>query len=348
MLTLITGQPGNGKTLYTLGLVEELRTDPASLAIGREVYQSGIPELVLPWKDLADPKDWPKLPNGSIVVIDECQRIFPPRKQGAVVPPEVREFETHRHRGFDVYLITQHPQLLDIAVRKLVGRHYHLRRTFGQQTATLYQWERCASPEDRSDQAQALKTRFAFPKERFAWYKSADIHTVKKALPWKPIATLAGCIIGIGLLAWVAASRLGRLDDKAEEGPVMNAPLKLESGPGLQYTAESLEPAVAHWPWSAPFYREAVKIASVPRIVGCMSMLIDDVQTCRCHNGQGDANVSVAVCRDFIAGRVFDPTREVIDAKAENIRRLEAGSRGGSSEGQTDERPSRSERTSSS
>jgi zona occludens toxin len=212
---------------------------------------------------------------------------------------------------------------LDIAVRKLVGRHYHLRRTFGQQTATLYQWERCASPEDRADQAQALKSRFQFPRERFAWYKSADLHTVKKALPWKPILTLVGCIIGIGLLAWVAANRLGSIGDKEETGP--SSEVRLEAPPGMQYTAESLEPAVPHWPWSAPFYQEAVKIASVPRIVGCMSMLIDDVQTCRCHNGQGDANVPTAVCRDFIAGRVFDPTREVIDAKAENIRRLEAG-----------------------
>ena len=51
MLHVITGLPGNGKTLFTLDYVEKLRKQS-----GRPVYYSSIPELSLPWELLDDPK----------------------------------------------------------------------------------------------------------------------------------------------------------------------------------------------------------------------------------------------------------------------------------------------------
>jgi len=331
MLTLITGQPGNGKTLYTLGLVQKFREDEAKLGRVRPVYSSGIPELAphLGWQELADPKTWPELPDGSIVVIDECQRIFPPRKQGAEVPPWVREFETHRHRGFDVFLITQHPQLLDIAVRKLTGRHYHLRRTFGREVSTVYQWEECVDPNERGKRNQALTSSFAFPKERFSWYKSATIHTVQKKLPWKPILVLAGSVVGVVVLGWWAFDTLSGIGDVPGQDTASAAGevLNLEGEPqAVTWEPESLAPRVPHWPWSAPFYDSVAELRSAPRITGCMAHRIGSSFVCRCHNGQGDANVSQQVCRDFMAGRVFDPLREYSDAKRENVARLDAAS----------------------
>jgi len=326
MLNLITGQPGNGKTLYTLGLVEKLRQET-----GRPVYQSGIPELTLPWESLSDPLLWPTLPNGSIVVIDECQRVFPPRKQGASVPPHVAEFETHRHRGFDIFLITQHPQLLDIAVRKLTGRHYHLKRTFGQEVATVYQWEEATDPNERGKRNLALQSRFSFPRERYGVYKSADMHTVKKEIPFKPFAVLGGSILGIIVLAWFAWSGLSSLgDDEQTTGQDVAASLEAAADQGRGYHLESASvlPVIPHWPWSAPFYRDRAQLVSVPRITGCLSIKIGQQHICKCSNGQGDAPVSTEVCRDFMAGKVFDPARPVIDAKADNIRRLDAAGAG--------------------
>jgi len=320
MLNLITGQPGNGKTLFTLGLVEKLRQET-----GRPVYQSGIPELTLPWESLNDPLLWPSLPNGSIVVIDECQRVFPPRKQGAAVPPHVAEFETHRHRGFDIFLITQHPQLLDIAVRKLTGRHYHLKRTFGQEVATVYQWEEATDPNERGKRAQALTTRFAFPKERFGWYKSAEVHTVQKRLPWKPIATLAGAIIAIGFLSWFAWSKMPHgetVADAVSQGGEVLAP-SLSSVPDL-WTPGALQARLPTWLWSAPFYDSVQKVQSAPRVTGCAFVKMGNTQTCHCSTGQGRADVSDQFCRDYMAGRYFDPSRPEVDAKALNIAYLEA------------------------
>ena len=213
MLTLITGQPGNGKTLYALGAVEEFRAADKSKP-ARSVWYSGIPELTLDWQPLEDGARWFEVPSGSVIVIDECQRLFPPRRQGAAVPASVSEFETHRHKGFDVFLITQHPQLLDVAVRKLVGRHVHVVRKYGMNHATLYQWERCVDPTARESLREALTSKFSYPRERFGWYRSAEQHTVTKDFPWRKVALIVGLLAftvgafatqGIVSVAFVAA-----------------------------------------------------------------------------------------------------------------------------------------------
>ena len=143
MLNLLTAVPGSGKTLFAIKrIAEEANRD------NRQVYYSGIPltdkgKEQLGWIELEDPAKWYELPAGAVIVIDECQRIFPPRRNGTEIPKHVSMFETHRHHGFDVWLITQAPKLLDTHVREIVNKHYHLRRVFGSQSARLYQWDCC-------------------------------------------------------------------------------------------------------------------------------------------------------------------------------------------------------------
>ena len=135
MISLITGQPGAGKTLYALNFVKT-RAEKEN----RPVYYSGISDLKLPWLELDKGEDWHGVPEGSIVVIDECQRVFRPRVNGAAVPEHVSKLETHRHSGIDLVLITQHPMLADNNVRRLVGQHFHVVRAFGTKKATVHEW----------------------------------------------------------------------------------------------------------------------------------------------------------------------------------------------------------------
>lgn len=71
---------------------------------------------------------WPEN-NGSIVVIDEAQNIFPPRSAGSKTPEIVEWLHVHRHSGVDIILITQMPGRIDKQVRDLVGAHYHIHKT---------------------------------------------------------------------------------------------------------------------------------------------------------------------------------------------------------------------------
>lgn len=83
MIELITGQPGAGKTLFALTRIEERARKE-----GRPVFYSGIKDLALPWTEI-DPEKWTECPPGSIIVIDECQRVLRPRMHGAKVPAYV-------------------------------------------------------------------------------------------------------------------------------------------------------------------------------------------------------------------------------------------------------------------
>ena len=122
MITLLTGAPGAGKTAL---LVEWLRT----LYTDRPIYVHGLNGLTLDHFEV-DGNQWhTELPDGAIVVIAEVQQVWRPRGPGHAPPASVQALETHRHRGIDIFLTTQKPNLLASNVRGLVGRHVHIRDT---------------------------------------------------------------------------------------------------------------------------------------------------------------------------------------------------------------------------
>jgi len=176
MLILITGVPGAGKTLYSIGLLKQY------LAESRPVYTDieGIKlEGVLP-----APDDWREVPDGSVVCYDEVQRKFPADgKGGRTDRPDIAEIETHRHRGIDLLFITQHPNLIHSHVRRLVGRHYHVFRLYGATAAKVFSMDRIMRTDSKTELQQAESVAWQYPKKDFALYKSATVHTHKFRIP---------------------------------------------------------------------------------------------------------------------------------------------------------------------
>lgn len=181
MITLVTGTPGAGKTLYSLRFMRDLEKDY------RYVYAHGITGLTIQHEivvcesktcdfcqNLPDygtykkAKDWNSYADdGSVFFIDECQHIY--RNKGSM---SVSEFETHRHKGLDFYLVTQHPMLINTDLRRLVGRHIHLIADFlGRHQ---YEWVECSQNLAKSG---AIKSKYKLDKSLFALYHSASIHT---------------------------------------------------------------------------------------------------------------------------------------------------------------------------
>ena len=152
MITLITGLPGAGKTLYALNYVKNL-----SEKDNRQVYFSGINDIKLPWIELDKGEEWHQAPTGSIVLIDECQRVFRPRGNGSAVPLHVSKLETHRHDGVDLVVITQHPMLADSNLRRLVGQHFHVVRAFGTKKATVHEFQEVKTDCDKNRSGSPLR-----------------------------------------------------------------------------------------------------------------------------------------------------------------------------------------------
>lgn len=288
-IELITGVPGQGKTLYTITKVKA-RSEKEN----RQVYYSGIKDLKLPWIELDNPEDWYKLPAGSIVVIDECQRVFRPRSYGTAVPVHVSEFETHRHRGLDVYLITQNPLLLDANVRRLVDTHFHCRRRFGAQMAAIFEFKEVFENVNRAHKSDdAIRHEFIFPREAYGWYHSAEVHTVKRRIPMRVWLIAMAPVLIIGLLYW-AYSRVDALANpkakqEVKEGGSLFNPSKESDAPRrntIKTTAEFIAentPRIHGLAHTAPAFDDVTKPVRAPYPAACVTW---QQKGCRCYTAQ--------------------------------------------------------------
>lgn len=343
MIYLITGVPGSGKTLYALNFVRSL-ADKES----RPVYYSGIRDLTLSWNpldgegaDTSGAESWYTLPPSSVVVIDECQRVFRPRGQGSAVPRCVSELETHRHKGIDIVLITQHPMLLDTNVRRLVGSHFHVQRTFGMQRATVHEFQGLREQPDKS-RSDSIRHDFRYPVEAFAWYKSAEVHTHKRRIPTRVyflvILPLILAVLGYLLYSKVSGYATGAaVKDRIDSiSPVGQGGHGVQSGQGVSSSGRTLstrdyvdqhQPRVSGLAYTAPIYdRVTAQVVRAPYPAACVR---SESGGCRCYTEQATRlDVSEALCSQVVERGYFVAwdVRPVSERQPLQRRRSEAGS----------------------
>ena len=212
MMTLVTGLPGRGKTLYAVQLIRE------AVTAGRKVY-SDIEGLKIPVESIPD--DWRDTPPGSLIVYDEAHRRFPSSGRAGPSPDEqVNRLDTHRHSGHDFVFVTQYPGKLHKVIRDLVDRHVHLVRAMGLQGALLHEWGFCqASPESPTARREADKLRWKFPRDLYRMYTSASTHSRYNAIQMPPRAIwlVIGTVFLIFLLWRIASSFQDRIADSSGE-----------------------------------------------------------------------------------------------------------------------------------
>ncbi|MFL9611424.1 zonular occludens toxin domain-containing protein [Methylobacillus sp. Pita2] len=307
MITLITGLPGSGKSLFTLKTVKELADKEM-----RPVFYHGIPELTLDWQRMEKGEDWTECPQGAIIVIDECQTTFRPRANGAAVPKYVSQLEVHRHSGHDLFLITQHPMLLDGNVRRLVGRHFHVVRFYGFQKSTIHEFQ--SVRENVKSLKGSIEKHFVYPKEVFGWYKSADLHTVKKRIPARLVLVVLMPILFI-FVAWYAIKTINGFTDhhtpenlEQQTEKVTNPAAQPYAPARPQYVKEeptwleARQERVPGLPYTAPVYDKLTEPITVPVPAAC----VDFRGQCKCYSQQGTPVATPEyLCKQIIQGGMF-------------------------------------------
>jgi zona occludens toxin len=300
VITLITGQPGAGKTLYGIQFIRELASREK-----RTVYYSGIKDLKMSWLELENAEEWFKVPQGSIVVIDEAQRIFRPRGAGAIVPKHVSELETHRHQGIDLFIITQHPMLVDTNVRRLVGRHFHVVRSFGLKRATVHEWSEVKEQCDKSREG-SIRHEWSYPRDVFALYHSAEVHTHKARVPARVFVLVALPLL-LAALVWVVVkwwqqSASAQPDRAIEAKAVQKAasqPARVATGKlsTVEWVAEH-QPRVEGLAYTAPVYDDVTKPVRAPYPAACIASKV----RCGCYSEQGTRlDMPDQLCRQIVA-----------------------------------------------
>lgn len=330
MLYLRTGLPGSGKTLNTIREIE-LEHGPLKppgffrsllIKLGlskpfvqrspRTVYYYGIPDLdttklTANWVEFQTPDKWYEQPDGSVIVIDEAQRIFGAQDGRKARPEHVARFETHRHQGLDIHLITQHPSLLMTHVRKLVGKHINMYRAYGGKRLLRHEYEFCIdAPEKRANFKQAQERRVSLDPKYYGLYRSATVHTHKFKLPNYVylIPILLFFIVGSGFV--VSSIFVTDQPEKPEGTPISTPdngtdpqistlePTSTAQLPGQaqmpsageqiltpeQY-ADSFTPRIPDIPMSAPRYDKLTEPKSFPRLSCVMSVDPDFVTSAK-------------------------------------------------------------------
>lgn len=272
MITLITGTPGAGKTLYAVRmLVEEILKDGSDRPVFANINGLNIdnPRVTVLDPDGDLPLKWTEYPDGAIFIFDEVQRQYPPRNGASKVPAYLQALETHRHRNVDLVFITQYPTLLDRHIMPLVGRHIHLYSPFRGSVVRTYEWSSVnMDPNPSQTMANTDAKIFKYPRSLYGVYTSAVEHNKKLHIPRKLLlfpALALLMLVGSGYMLLRPGGLLNR--DEAQLSPSPEpVDAKDRKVPGLGITA-SLPCAVpvAYEHRAVWFRRPDGELLSLPR-----------------------------------------------------------------------------------
>jgi len=305
-ITFYTGVPGAGKTLRAIfDMVTEYERNLDAIKQGKEsprAFFSNIDGLNLPFcREM--PKDWRTLPDGSYCVYDEAHsdHLFPGTgKPGRAEDIIIRDMDQHRHRGFDLFFITQFPTKVHHEIRHMASKHVHVHRAMGIQGAAVFTFGRVISdPYDEKARSGADEELWHYPKKIFGLplsqlYKSATIHTHKFRMPAKVKGLLISGPIMLAILFFVGhyfipegawASAMGG-QDKGSASAAAPRP-----APPPQVGSSSFTQIAPEWETARAF----------PRLAGCAAL----TNKCRCWNRAGDQlEIGQVQCRSLAAGEM--------------------------------------------
>lgn len=338
-INFVTGLPRQGKTLFTFVHVQD-RAKRES----RAVYYCNIPEVTLEgWQQIDHPDKWMDVPNDAIIVVDELQDFWGLMPSGQRVPLPILELSKHGKRGIDFYFITQDPTLVHATPRKLCETHYHVVRAFGSQNAVVHKFNRMQTdPEKVKSKSEKLPWRYppeAFGKRDKAgnwitkpWYKSADVHNIKRQVPLK-VWAIPGVAVLAGLAVWAGIGLFKGTLEKAKgasgaaspgfSSAVATPPAGSASGPGRPRPAmtraeylESFNPRVDGLQFTAPRYDDLTRAETVPYPAACLQTKT----RCECFSQQATKlAVPVSLCTEIVKGGFFkDWNAAVAQANAGN------------------------------
>ena len=314
MIYLRTGANGSGKTLLTLRDVRE-----KSLLENRPVYHNGRFEVVdggelSSWHKI-ETKDWQTVPDGAIFVIDECHNPgdFPVRTARDVLPEYVKMMAEHRRRGFDFYLITQHPMNIDPFIRRLIGSpgwHQHLKRVSGAPLVSVLEWAAVNDqPQKNGSGASAAVKMVPYPKEVYKWYVSTSLDTAKLKIPFQVKLLVVSLLLFpvVGYYGYKTMSDRSNL--KPGVGSTAGQPLAAAASVRENHVLTAVEylssyaPRVAGLAQTAPRYDDLMKPTVAPLPAACVSM----GDRCTCYTQQATKlQVSKDLCIQIVNNGFFN------------------------------------------
>lgn len=198
-LRLITGDPGARKSYFCVREIVE-----KELKKGRPVF-TDINGLNIEGVGVAE-EDWRKHPDGSLVIYDEAQRQSRYKKGYSNSNDDIlNDLQIHRHRGFDIWFITQSPLFLNQWVTELCDEHFHLVRPVKSKVTNVRVFPRVEKlPKSLAAKERAIRS-FTFKEnpKYFPLYKSSSEHNMRTTIPTAWFGYGAAVLAGIFAISYL-------------------------------------------------------------------------------------------------------------------------------------------------
>lgn len=335
MIYWYTGQPGHGKTLTAIARALEFKEK------GRHVFVCNVRDFDYEKTGMskmtpADFIDWMNfLPDGAVCLVDEAYEhgMLPKRPPSGKVPPHVERLATHRHRGIDFIFVCQSPdKQIDVFVHDLIEEQVHVRRRFGTSFQHLRIFDRFERNPEKATPLRLVRQRL--PKHVFGLYKSTELDTTERRIPWYFIGFAVGVPLGLGFMYYTYGGLAERLGGGHQAVPTTSAALAANGAQApvaaqretrtpvtpLEY-AQRFVPRLPAQPWSAPAYDDKLHVsAEAPRLfcmasgVGKNSVGNVELKSCSCITEQGTRyKLEYQYCVKIAQDGQYEPFREERD-----------------------------------
>lgn len=339
MLVIRTGKPGHGKTLNTIKEVDAQAASTSRVVYFHNINGLQADKLQAQWYEFEDPTKWYELPHNSIIVIDEAQGWFGNRDPRHKPEQHLTAFETMRHSGFEVHLITQDPRFLDTHARRLANTHIHYWRVMKSKQLLRFSSEVVIERVDvMSAFKDADRTRLRIDAKMFDKYTSSNAEhhfrfTPSKKLIWAIIIITTTAFFSYRFYKKYTSpppdSVSGAVPENQQSPGGIASVLNMVSPAGeatekKDPVAEYIElhtPRLKNVPSSAPIYDELTAPQTYPKLT-CMSSdaesftarlnawQVKDGVGCQCYTQQATRlDIEHDFCMSVVKHGYFDHAR---------------------------------------
>lgn len=339
MLVIRTGKPGHGKTLNTIKEVDAQAASTSRVVYFHNINGLQADKLQAQWYEFEDPTKWYELPHNSIIVIDEAQGWFGNRDPRHKPEQHLTAFETMRHSGFEVHLITQDPRFLDTHARRLANTHIHYWRVMKSKQLLRFSSEVVIERVDvMSAFKDADRTRLRIDAKMFDKYTSSNAEhhfrfTPSKKLIWAIIIITTTAFFSYRFYKKYTSppvdSVSGAVPENQQSPGGISSVLNMVSPAGeatvkKDPVADYIErhtPRLKNVPSSAPIYDELTAPQTYPKLT-CMSSdaesftarlnawQVKDGVGCQCYTQQATRlDIEHDFCMSVVKHGYFDHAR---------------------------------------
>ena len=214
-ITLITGTPRSGKSLYAVELLHSYILADELRPIFCDI--KGISSNVVQ----PSPPDWRDVPDGSVIFYDECQMrdIFSAKFKGT--SQIILDMTMHGHRGIDIVFITQGTRYMNTDIFPLVNRHVHVHNAFrSKRGSKLYIFDTVQTNLSKSnlrDAADVISWRY--PIHLYDTYKSSSVHNKQSYVSNRVKNALTLCFAVFCMLVYYVFQLFGNNDNNMITNP---------------------------------------------------------------------------------------------------------------------------------